>query len=379
MDLYECQGKALLASYGVEVGPQFVASTPAECSHAQMALQGPVVLKAQVLTGGRGKSGGVKVARSSAEAEQKAREIFDLTIKGFPVKKVLVVPAVTIEKEYYLGLTLDRSHKCLVLMMSASGGVDVEELAATHPEEIVRVYFSPASGVDADELSAALDRVFVIPALVEQARTLVHVLLQVYLEKDCSLIEINPYALVEGGRLMVLDSKISFDESAMFRQPDILAMRNPEENSDDERKARLAGLSYVSMDGDIGCIVNGAGLAMATMDIIGLCGGAPANFLDVGGSSNPHKVANALAILQHHPGVRAILINVFGGITRCDDIANGIVMAMNQTGIDVPLVVRLIGTNEALGMSILRDAGVAVRTDLDEAVRAVVAARETRA
>ena len=375
MNIHEYQGKELFASFGVDVGPQYVAKTPQEARLAQEKIGGTVVIKAQVLVGGRGKAGGVKVAKSAQEAEDRAKEILDLTIKGLKVEKVLVVPAADIKKEYYVGLTLDRFNKKLILMMSASGGVDIEELAVTSPEEIIKFHIDASVGIDEAGLAAALKVVFVEKTLIEQADHLVRTMYKIYLEKDCSLLEVNPYGLLGDGRLMVLDSKVNFDDNALFRHEDVEKMRNPEENSKDEIDARDAGLSFVSMDGDIGCIVNGAGLAMATMDIIKLYGGEPANFLDVGGSSNPNKVVSAIKIILSNPKVKAILMNIFGGITRCDDIANGLLMAMKQVDLKVPLVVRLIGTNDQEGRKILEGAGISARTDLNEAVKAVVAAR----
>lgn len=375
MNIHEYQGKELFASYGIDVGPQVVATTPQEARKAQEQIGGTVVIKAQVLVGGRGKAGGVKVAKTADEAEQKAKDILDLTIKGLKVEKVLVVPAADIKKEYYVGLTLDRFNKKLILMMSASGGVDIEELAVTQPEEIIKFHIDASVGIDQSGLDAALKTVFADPNLVTQANKVIHTMYKMYLEKECSLVEINPFGLLGDGKLMALDAKVNFDDNALFKNPDVEAMRNPEENSADEIAAREAGLSFVSMDGDIGCIVNGAGLAMATMDIIKLFGGEPANFLDVGGSSNPNKVVNAIKIILSNPKVKAILINIFGGITRCDDIANGLLAATKQVDIKVPLVVRLIGTNDQEGRKILEEAGIQARTDLNEAVKAVVAAR----
>lgn len=375
MNIHEYQGKELFASYGIDVGPQFLCRTPEEARQAQEKLGGTVVIKAQVLVGGRGKAGGVKVAKTAQEAYEQAKNILNLSIKDLKVEKVLVVPAADIKKEYYLGLTLDRFNKKLILMMSSSGGVDIEELAVTDPDKIIKFHIEPSQGINELGLAAALKTVFVEKDLIVQAEELVKRLYKLYLEKDCSLVEVNPYGLLGDGRLMALDAKVNFDDNALFRHQDVEAMRNPEENSPDEIAARDAGLSFVSMDGDIGCIVNGAGLAMATMDIIKLFGGEPANFLDVGGSSNPNKVISAIKIILSNPKVRAILINIFGGITRCDDIANGLLMAMKQVDIKVPLVVRLIGTNDQEGRAILEGAGIPARTDLNEAVKAVVAAR----
>jgi succinyl-CoA synthetase beta subunit len=251
--------------------------------------------------------------------------------------------------------------------------VDIEDLAVNRPEEIIKYPIDLRSGINAGELDAELAKVFPEDALRSQAADTVSKVFKLFVEKDCSLVEINPYALVGGNTLLALDSKVNFDDNALFRHEDVQALRNPEEDSEDELAARDAGLSFVSMDGDIGCIVNGAGLAMATMDIVKLFGGQPANFLDVGGSSNPEKVLNAMQIILHNPKVRAILINIFGGITRCDDIANGILMAMNQIDIKVPLVIRLIGTNDEEGRRILKEAGLEAEEQLSAAVKKAVA------
>lgn len=379
MKIHEYQAKRLFADYGISVGEQAVAHSPEEARDAAERFGGTVVVKAQVLTGGRGKAGGVKLARNPEEARDAAEAILALTIKGERVGKVLVTPAAEIEKEFYVGLILDRNTKALVLMMSAEGGVDIEELAVTRPEAILRFSIDVRNGPDRVKLREALLRVFGTPELADQAEDTVTELYALFTEKDCSLVEINPYALLADGRLAALDAKITFDDNALFRHPDIEALRNPEEESEDEREAKALGLSFVGMDGEIGCIVNGAGLAMATMDIIKLAGGSPANFLDVGGSSSPQKVLNALRIILRNPNVKAILINIFGGITRCDDIANGILMAMKQIDITVPLVVRLIGTNDEEGRRILTDAGFHVAEELPAAVERVVKlAREAK-
>jgi succinyl-CoA synthetase beta subunit len=373
MNIHEYQGKELFQSYGIDVGPQYLATTPAEARAAYEKLGGTVVVKAQVLVGGRGKAGGVKVAKSADETEQKASEILGLNIKGLVVDKVIVVPASDIRKEFYVGLTMDRFNKYLVLMMSSEGGVEIEQLAVDKPEAIKKFPIYPAKGIDWDALNPILKEVFGSDEHVKSAADHIGKLFKIYMEKDCTLVEINPFAIVGDGKLMALDAKVNFDDNGLFKHADVEAMRNPEENSQDELDAKEAGLSFVSMDGDIGCIVNGAGLAMATMDIIKLFGGEPANFLDVGGSSNPNKMVSAIKIILNNPKVKAILINIFGGITRCDDIANGLLMAMEQVKLEVPLVIRLIGTNDEEGRAILEKAGLKASTDLNEAVKAVVA------
>ena len=372
MNVHEYQGKQLFRSYGVPVQEQEVVTSADDAGKAADKLGGFVVVKAQVLVGGRGKAGGVKLAKTPDEAAQKARDILDLTIKGIPVEKVLIVPAADIRREYYLSITADRARKELVLILSKEGGVDIEDLAVNQPDKIVRFPISITDGIDEDRLAPILTETFENEDLAAQAMDTVKKLFRLYVEKDCSLVEINPYAIVGDGSLMALDSKVNFDDNALFKHEDIRAMKNPEEDSADEKAANDAGLSFVSMDGDIGCMVNGAGLAMATMDIIKLYGGEPANFLDVGGSSNPEKVVAAMKIITGNPNVKSILINIFGGITRCDDIANGLLAALNQLDVRVPIVVRLIGTNEEEGRRILTDAGFEVAEGLSEAVEKVV-------
>ena len=373
MKIHEYQGHELFTTYSIPVSPGIVASTPAEAKAAAESIGGRVVVKAQVLVGGRGKAGGVKVVDSPAEAEIAARQILGLEIKSLTVEKVLVAKAEKPVREYYVGFTVDRNAMGVTLMMSAAGGVEIEELAVNEPEKIHKLTVYPAEGIDVAALDASLSLVFGDQELIDQARDTVEKLYKLFMEKDCSLVEINPYALVEGGRLVALDAKINFDDNALMKHEDILALQNPEEYSADEIKAHEVGLSFVSMDGDIGCIVNGAGLAMATMDIIKHFGGNPANFLDVGGSSNPEKVLNAFSIILNNKRVKAILINIFGGITRCDDIANGILMARNQIDIPVPVVIRFIGTNDREGREILTNAGLSALENLTEAVQKVVA------
>ncbi len=374
MKVHEYQARALFEERGIPTLQGIVAETPAEALRAAEGIGYPAVIKAQVLVGGRGKAGGVKVAKRASEVESIAAGILGLTIKGERVRKVMVAPAAAIEREYYVGLVLDRKERAVTLMMTSEGGVDIEELAVTRPEAIVRVALQPRKGYDDAAVAKAVAGVFRGGSLGEQARSAIERLYRLFVEKDCSLVEINPYALVDGGRLVALDAKVNFDDNALYKHEEIAALASPEEYSADERKAREAGLSFVSMDGTIGCIVNGAGLAMATMDMIKLFGAQPANFLDVGGSSNPAKVLNALNIILANPRVEAVLINIFGGITRCDDIANGILMARQRTEIRVPLVIRLIGTNDAEGRAILERAGLSAFERMTDAVESVVAA-----
>lgn len=372
MKIHEYQAKEIFKQYDIPVQQNVLITNPEEARGACTTLGPEVVLKSQVLVGGRGKAGGVRVVKSEDEAVQTAKEIFALNIKGYPVQKILVEPAASIEREYYVGLTVDRTTKTVMLMMSKEGGVDIEDLAVNDPEKIVRFPILPAKGIDKQKLEVHLYELFEAAPLVQSASRVIEQLYTLFWEEDLTLVEINPFALLKGQTLLALDAKIVFDDNALFKHPQTEELKNEEEYSPQEIDAKSCGLTYVSMDGEIGCIVNGAGLAMATMDIIKLYNGQPANFLDVGGSSNPKKVLNALRIILQNPKVKAILINIFGGITRCDDIANGILMALEQIEIRVPLVIRLIGTNEQQGRELLQQAGIMVKEDLSSAVEEVV-------
>jgi len=373
MKIHEYQAKELFASYGIAVQDQEVITTAEKARAAAERMGGFVVVKAQVLVGGRGKAGGVKLAKSADEAVQHAQAILGMDIKGETVEKVLIAPAADIQKEYYVGLIMDRASKKIILMVTKEGGVEIEELAVTDPDKIIKYPIDIAAGLNEAELVSVLTDVFEKPGLVEQATDTVKKLYQLFVDTDASLVEINPYALVDENTIMALDAKMNFDDNALYKHPQVEAMKNAEEYSQDEIDAREFGLSFVSMEGDIGCIVNGAGLAMATMDIVKLYGGQPANFLDVGGSSNPEKVLNAIKIILRNQNVRAILINIFGGITRCDDIAKGIIMATDQIDIKVPMVIRLVGTNQEEGRALLEEKGFSVADDLSSAVQKVVA------
>ena len=374
MNLHEYQAKELFARYGLPVLPGQVAASPDEARDIAARIGGTVVIKAQVLVGGRGKAGGVQLAHTPEEAHQQAARILALTIKGLPVRKVLVAQAAEIARELYLAIVLDRARRCPLVMLSAEGGVEIEEVARTRPEKIAR------HAIGLDGLRAYQARSLVRPllgdgALVSQAAGILLKLWRLYQEGDCSLAEINPLAITPEGRVVALDAKIILDDNAEFRHPDWESWRDPDEETPSERLAREKGLSYVKLDGDIGCIVNGAGLAMATMDLIKHYGGEPANFLDIGGSSSPEKVTAALRIIAGDGAgkVRAILFNIFGGITRCDDVANGIVQSLAESPLEVPLVIRLTGTNEELARRILSERGLAATTSMDEGVRAVIA------
>ncbi len=372
MNLHEYQGKELFARYGLPVLPGQVAATPEEARDIAAQLGGLVVIKAQVQVGGRGKAGGVKLAHNPDEAYEKARDILALTIKGLPVHRVLVAAAADIAKEYYLSIVMDREKKAPLIMLSAEGGVDIEEVARVSPEKILKQHI-PLEGLRPYAARALMMKVFPDFSQANQAANILLRLYNVFMDGDTSLAEINPLAVTPEGKVLALDAKVILDDNADFRHKDWDNWRNPEDESGWSRLAREKGLSYVKLDGDIGCVVNGAGLAMATMDLIKHYGGEPANFLDIGGSSNPEKVTAALKIITGDGHVRAILFNIFGGITRCDDVANGIVASLKESPLPVPLVIRLTGTNEEKARQILSDFGLGATTSMDEAVQMVIA------
>jgi succinyl-CoA synthetase beta subunit len=379
MNLREYQAKELFARYGLPVLPGQVASTPEEARDVATSIGGTVVVKAQVQVGGRGKAGGIKLAKTPDEAFDRARDILALTIKGLPVHKVLVAQAADIARELYLAIVLDRGKKLPLIMFSSEGGVDIEEVARTAPEKIIRRHI-PLEGLRPYQARALFQPLLKDGSLVAQASDVLLKLWRVYSEGDCQLAEVNPLAITPEGKVLALDAKVILDDNAEYRHRDWDGWRDRDEETAGERLAREKGLSYVKLDGDIGCVVNGAGLAMATMDLIKHYGGEPANFLDIGGSSSPEKVTAALKIItgdsRDKSGalkVRAILFNIFGGITRCDDVANGIVRSLAESPLSVPLVIRLTGTNEDLARKILADHGLTATTQMDEGVREVIA------
>jgi len=379
MNLHEYQAKELFARYGLPVLPGQVAQTPEEARDVAASIGGTVVIKAQVLVGGRGKAGGVKLAHSPDEAYERAREILALTIKGLPVRKVLVAQAAEIARELYLSIALDRSRKLPLIMLSAEGGVDIEEVARTAPGKIVRRHI-PLEGLRSYQARALFQPLLADGKLVQQAADILLRLWRVYQEGDCQLAEINPLAITPDGRVIALDAKVILDDNADFRHREWTTWRDSGDETPGARLAHEKGLSYVKLDGDIGCVVNGAGLAMATMDLVKHYGGEPANFLDIGGSSSPEKVTAALRIITSDARdgggdskVRAILFNIFGGITRCDDVANGIVQSLAETPLAVPLVIRLTGTNEEVARRILSEHGLQATTSMDDGVRTVIA------
>ena len=372
MNLHEYQARDLLRRQGIPVPPGEVATTPAEARAIAERFGGKVVIKAQVHAGGRGKAGGVKLAKTATEAEAHAKAIIGMTIKGLTVQKVLVAPAAEIASESYVGIIVDRTSQRPVLMVSPAGGIDIEEVAAKTPEKIHRLAVDPRYGLLAHQ---ALALGFALYKDVKQARAAADIMQKLYAAVyavGASLAEINPLVTTADGAVQALDAKIAVDDNELERHPDIAALRDVSAEAPEEVAAREAGLTFIKLEGSVGCCVNGAGLAMATMDLVKYYGGEPANFLDIGGSSNPQKVVAALRIITSDARVKVILFNIFGGITRCDDVANGIVQATREFTLKVPIVIRLTGTNEALGVEILRKAGFSALTDMDEAVKQAV-------
>ena len=372
MKIHEYQAKELFAEAGIPVPAGAVATTPAEAFSLAQQYNKAVMVKAQVHVGGRGKAGGVKFAENAEAAHVLAQNILGMDIKGLTVKKVLVTVAEDILSESYVGIILDRVTKRPVIMVSAAGGVDIEEVAAKTPEKIHKLYVDPVRGLQAFEARNLAYKLYRDINQVRQAADIIMKLYNLYWKYDASLIEINPLITTNGGAVIALDAKLNVDDNGLFRQKRIAEMRDLDAEEPAEVKAREADLSFVKLDGNIGCIVNGAGLAMATMDLVKRYGGEPANFLDIGGSSNPQKVVSAMQIILEDKNIRAILFNIFGGITRCDDVANGIVAALNQLKPNVPIVIRLTGTNEKEAQKILAGYKLPTADTLDECVKKAI-------
>lgn len=380
MKLHEYQARDLLAKFGIPVTGGGVATTPAEARAIAEELGRPVVVKAQVFVGGRGKAGGVKLADNPAEAEAVAAQILGMSIKGLIVEKVLVAEAISYQKEIYLSAILDRGNKSVTMIASAEGGVEIEEVAKHNPAAIIQLPAHPKLGLQAYQ---ARELAFAIGLTDgKQARQFAQIasaLYQVFVATDASLAEINPLVIREDGSLQALDSKVLLDDSALFRHPDLAAMRDSSDEPEAERVAREADITFIKLDGDIGCMVNGAGLAMATMDVVKLYGGEPANFLDIGGGAGKEKVKAALQIILADPSVKAVMFNIFGGITRVDEVARGIIAALSEVDTNVPMIARLTGTNEVEGLRLLAespDSRLVPATSLaDAAQKAVAAAR----
>jgi succinyl-CoA synthetase beta subunit len=373
MNIHEYQAKEVFRDHGIPVPPGEVARTPEEAEKLAAKYGTGVVVKAQVHAGGRGKAGGVKLAATPAEAREAAKKILGMEIKGLTVTKVLVSPAEEIEHEAYVGAIVDRASGAVVLMVSPAGGIDIEEVAAQTPELIFKEKVDPRYGLLPHQASRLGYKLYAgDPARARQAAGIMHKLYASMVDAGASLIEINPLITGADGKLKAIDAKMNIDDNELFRRTAIAELRDTEAEAAEEVEARAQGLTYIKLDGAVGCCVNGAGLAMAAMDLVKYYGGEPANFLDIGGSSSPEKVVTALRIITSDSAVRSILINIFGGITRCDDVANGIVEATNRIDLQVPITIRLTGTNEEEAVKILEGAGFSAMTDMDEAVKKAV-------
>ncbi len=381
MNLHEFQSKFRFEEFGIPVPHGKVAETPEQARLIAAEIGGPVVVKAQVLTGGRGKAGGVKLARSPEEAEQHARAILGMTIRGRIVRRVLVDPAARIKQEIYLSITNDRAARKPVIICSAEGGMDIEEVNRTRPEAIIREHIDPLLGLRGYQINALALGIELPYALWRSFGKIATGLYRCYLDSDATLCEINPLIITENDEMMAIDGKMSIDDNALFRHPDLAALRDTSAEPPEETQAREAGLSYVKLDGQIGCMVNGAGLAMATMDMTSLYGEVdgigPANFLDIGGGADAETVTAALRLILADPNVKVILLNIFGGITRADEVARGVIQAFTEHPTDIPKVVRLVGTNEDQGRALLEAAAIpnmSTAMTLADAARMAVAA-----
>ncbi|CAK7003290.1 Succinate--CoA ligase [ADP-forming] subunit beta [Saezia sanguinis] len=384
MKIHEYQGKEILRQFGVPVPRGYPAFTVQEAVEAAQKLGGSIwVVKAQIHAGGRGKGGGVKLARSLDEVKKLAGEILGMQLvthqtgpEGQKVRRLLIEEGADIKKEYYVSVVTDRASQKVAMMASSEGGMEIEEVAKTNPEKIIKVFADPSTGITDDQAKQLATGIGVPAASVDKAVDVFKKLYKVYMDTDASLVEINPLILEGDGNIKALDAKFNFDSNALFRHPEIVALRDLDEEDPAELEASKYDLSYISLDGDIGCLVNGAGLAMATMDTIKLFGGTPANFLDVGGGATEEKVTAAFEIMLRNPKVKAILVNIFGGIMRCDIIATGVVAACKAVNLKVPLVVRMKGTNEDQGKKILADSGLPIISadTMADAAKKVVAA-----
>ena len=374
MKLHEYQSKQLFAEHGIPIPHGQMTMNASEAKSIAAELGGRVVVKSQVLVGGRGKAGGIRVVNTAEEAEEAATQILGMKIKDLPVRKVLIDEAVDIKTEIYLGITNDRTRRCPVMIASAEGGVEIEEVAKTDPDKIVRVWIDPLLGLrdyQARYLAACTE----MPR--ENWREFMSItkgLYQTFMQTDATLAEINPLVITGEKGLMALDGKMVLDDNGLFRHPELAEMRDLDEEAAEEREARKYGLSYVKLGGEIGCMVNGAGLAMATMDVINHYGGSPANFLDIGGGASAEKVAAAIQIIIRDPNVKAVLFNIFGGITRGDEVARGILAALEKTPTKLPMVVRLVGTNAEEGRHLLAKADMETAVSLADAAQKAIAA-----
>ncbi|WP_159522269.1 ADP-forming succinate--CoA ligase subunit beta [Sunxiuqinia indica] len=372
MKIHEFHSRNIFRKYGLPVPNDVLCHSVEEVEKAMAKFDDMVVVKAQVLVGGRGKAGGVKLAKNKEEAVSAARKILGMDIKGLTVEKVLVTEAVDIEKEFYVGLINDRNTKTVTLMASAEGGVEIEEVAKETPELIHKLPIDPLIGLLDFQAREVAMKLFGNVKLARKAAVIMQKLYQLFVETDSTIAEINPLVLTPDHKIWAIDGKMNFDDNALYRQAEIEAMREADEDELKEIDAHEKGLSYVKLDGNIGCMVNGAGLAMATMDMIKLYGGEPANFLDIGGSSNPQKVVDAMNILISDKNVNAVMINIFGGITRCDDVARGLIKALDIIKSDIPIVVRLSGTNAEEGLALLKETGLPTVETMSEAAKKAI-------
>lgn len=372
MKIHEYQAKEIFASYKIPVTREKLCFTPDEVVAAAEKLGYPAVVKAQVLTGGRGKAGGVKLVKNKTEAQEAASAILGMDIKGYTVEKVLLAEGIKFHTEIYVGLTIDRNSKSVILMASKEGGVEIEEVAKDNPDAILKYPIDADLGMPSFLARKIAFQLFDDFALVRQAADIFQKMYQICLDTDASLVEINPLVITDDNQLLALDGKMNFDENAIFRQSGIEALLEFDENEKKENEAKEKGLSYIRLDGNIGYMVNGAGLAMATMDMIKMYGGNPANFLDIGGSSNPQKVIDAMTLILSDENVNVVMINIFGGITRCDDVARGLLTALEQMDVNVPIVVRLAGTNAKEGLEILRNSDLTVVESMTEAAQKAI-------
>jgi len=373
VNIHEYQAKDILRALGVPIPPGSIATTPDEAQAIAAKLGTMVVVKAQVHAGGRGKAGGVKLAKTPAEAREKAQAILGMQIKGLTVEKVLVTEAADIASEAYVGIVMDRASKKPVFMVSPAGGIDIEEVAAKTPEKILKLPIDTRYGLQGFQAMRLGFFLYDDLAKARAAAKIMHQLYRAFADSGCSLAEINPLVVTPAGEVVAVDAKMVIDDNELDRRPAIAALRDTSAEEASEVEARNANLTFIKLDGNVGCCVNGAGLAMATMDLVKYYGGEPANFLDIGGSSSPEKVIAALKIITADSNVKAILFNIFGGITRTDDVANGIVAATKANPLKVPIVIRLTGTNEEIAVKILTENGFSASADMDEAVQRAVA------
>ena len=372
MKIHEYQAKEIFFRYLIPVTKEVVCYTVDEAVVAAEKLGLPVVVKAQVLVGGRGKAGGVKLARTKEDVPEMAGKILGMDIKGYKVEKILIAQGVKFSSEYYVGLTIDRNSKSVIFMASSEGGVEIEEVAKDNPDAIHKFVIDPDLGMTPFLARKIAFSLFSDFSLVKQGADLFQKLYRIFMDTDSSLVEINPLVITEEGKLLALDGKMNFDDNALFRQAAIEALNEPTEDELKEIDANEKGLTYIRLDGSIGCMVNGAGLAMATLDLIKYFGGEPANFLDIGGSSNPQKVIDAMNLILSDKNVKVVMINIFGGITRCDDVARGLIAALDKIKVDVPIVVRLSGTNSKEGLEILKQANLPIVETMSQAAQKAI-------